>query len=331
MEMPTTLIRILDHVPLNSVVISNLYNDDRFFKEKLLYVYMPFYSKEEQVMLDNICDETNYQLINLKSVPRHDVQHFIQFFSRGRLYPEIESVVPYMDMYEFGSEKDSIYMRFCIIILMKLLFSSNFIVVSIYDRLILPEKNNYPNTRLGKINRDHIADFILNGKFENTNALFVKSKRCLVWVGNTSTTSIYERTGGAYEFTYKKMHPDYELRHLIDTTNILEMKHYNSSIISIDDINDAYNINNINNNKRRTWYEVEIVLLLGRLITKTVIGELTITTNSEFRFLNFHKNKLEQEMYKSQRENYINLYNLFMFPTVHKPNDLYLEYLTNNQ
>lgn len=326
MENSTTLFRILDHVSLNCMVLSNLYNDDRFFKNKILYTYMPFYSAEEQVLLDNICTEANYKLVCLSRIPKTNVQNFIQFFANGKHYPSIDAVVPFMNAFELGDNEALIYRRLSIIVLMKMLFDCNFVMICNYDRFILPEQKSYPCTRSRLRNRDHIADLLLTGKFENTNELIIKSKADLNWICNTSTTSLYNKSG--YTFKYFFPSPNYELGNLIKNTNVVEMDNYNHSILSIDSIMDAYNVNNPCPTTR-TWQEVEITLLTGKLIPKISIKNLTYTTRSDFRYLNFYKNKLEHEIYKQQYENFIKLYNT-QFTEPYKSNALYNECVARN-
>lgn len=294
MDTSPNLIRIFDHLPLDVLNLANLYNDDRFFKNKILYTYLPHYTANEQVMLDNICTETNYKLICLSKVPKTNTLNFIKFFAKDIEYTlsNYQHLTNFMYIFQHRFEyKNTREQRLAIILFIKFLFDYNFILISNNDRFILPE----PQEVQKKLNiKDPITNWMNENKPENLHMLFKRKREDYTWMGNTSQESYFNQFGYIMKYT----EPEVELQRLMSNRNIRSIDKINTSILPISKItkhcteNCWYNL----------WEEIDIALQTGRIIIYTPVKAHFVLTSIELKFLNYYKKATEFSLYIEQSE-----------------------------
>lgn len=152
--MDTPLIRILLYEDLKLPVSANLLNDDRFFKNKILFVELSYYTEVDRKLLHLICKNANYILIDYSDVNKYDNLEFVKFFINDEKFNgKINNKKIDMLREPFNTPgpgyKEKLYRRkYQTISYLSLMYRINYILICNSDRFIVTEHGVHPLTHI---------------------------------------------------------------------------------------------------------------------------------------------------------------------------------------
>lgn len=279
-ESNVTLIRVLINNDINIPVLVNLFQDDLYFKQKILLVDTNQYTDEEIKLLMLCCHKTNYNVESVSDLATTSPLSFVQFFrfgTTGEFKYNAEAIKTIQSSYE--GDKINIIGQMC------MMYYQNYIFLGNTDRILTLEKDK-------NIIKHYITPQLTN------SSVFMKNKNDLSWSGNLYDECVSNK------FLYTPLVFDDVF---IDSfyENVSIIGHKNKCILSTKAITRKYYKNQL-----ELWEGLDTTLRTGLFVFLRIRDANPKTIHVENnKALNHYTQTRDHEQYRKQRIEVIGLYN----------------------
>lgn len=266
--MEYTLVRVLAYEMVSLPVLSNMLNDDRFFKNKILLVELSYYTKIDCKRIIEAAKLSNYIIADYSNIYKLQPLEFVGFFAHDKNFNEeinTRQIQEYRNIFRQRGPnfKQKLYKKKIEIMgYLTMLYFKKYIFISTVDRFIETVDGVHPIK--------HIEDGLKLYMFKGT--FFKSGPDSFAWSGNLSNCSF----SGQYKYNG-----------CMETGNV----HYivlnkNKSLLQMNKLIKKYiNATNI-------WLTIDVLLKNGKYDS---------SNETEVTLLNYSKLKQEHLKYKEQR------------------------------